>query len=620
MAPHVHQPTVLHVEDRDVNRHLRRRLLEPAGFRVIDAATMREAYAAVVEERPDVVLTDIVLPDGSGFDLTQQIRANPLTEHVRVVQISASFTDPEYRVRGLDSGADAYLIEPVDPAELIAVIRAVVRGRRTEHLLNTIVDVAPMLVTGADRCGRIVLFNPACEALTGYHRKDVVGRPFIETLVSPDDREDVARRLRDTESPAAGPPHESRWRTASGDDRLIEWRTFSVAAPDGGAWSLGIGHDVTEPRQTQNALRSSEQRLRTVIDNTTALVYVVDADCRFMLANATFASMFGFDADTIVGRSLHDLFGADTAKQFEQNNREILRTATAIEYEEVVPQADGVHTYISIKAPLLDDNGRPYAVCGVSTDITERKQLEESLKQADRRKDAFIATVAHELRQPLAPIVTALELVKRRISEEATTHAHEVIERQVRQMERLIEDLLDASRISQGKVAIRPRRVALNDVISHAVSVVRPLVRQREQDLHVHVPGEAIWLDADPDRLQQVFSNLLNNAVKFTPPQGRISLDVEPAPDAITVRVADTGRGIAPDLLPRVFDLFTQASADERGIGVGLAVVRGLVERHGGTVTAHSDGLGKGSEFVVRLPHVRSPGEVGEESAKRPTG
>jgi signal transduction histidine kinase len=152
------------------------------------------------------------------------------------------------------------------------------------------------------------------------------------------------------------------------------------------------------------------------------------------------------------------------------------------------------------------------------------------------------------------------------------------------------------------------------------VSVVRPLVRQREQDLHVHVPGEAIWLDADPDRLQQVFSNLLNNAVKFTPPQGRISLDVEPAPDAITVRVADTGRGIAPDLLPRVFDLFTQASADERGIGVGLAVVRGLVERHGGTVTAHSDGLGKGSEFVVRLPHVRSPGEVGEESAKRPTG
>ena len=620
MARQVHQPTVLHVEDRDGNRHLRRRLLEPAGFRVIEAGTMRDAYAAVVEEHPDVVLTDIVLPDGSGFDLTQQIRANPLTENVRVVQISASFTEPAYRVRGLDSGADAYLIEPVDPAELVAVIRAIVRGRRTEDLLNTIIDGAPMLVTGADRCGRIVLFNPACEALTGYQRKDVIGRPLIETLVSPADREEVARRLRDDESSAAGPPHESRWRTASGDDRLIEWRTFTVPAPEGGTWSLGIGHDVTESRHTQNALRSSEQRLRTVVDNTTALVYVVDAHCRFMLANRAFASTFGLDVETIAGQSLYDLFGADTAKQFEENNRQILQTATAIEYEEVVPHQDGMRTYISVKAPLLDDNGRPYAVCGVSTDITERKRLEESLKQADRRKDAFIATVAHELRQPLAPIVTALELMKRRISEEATTHAHEVIARQARQMERLIEDLLDASRIAQGKVAIRPRRIALNDVIPHAVSVVRPLVHQREQDLHVDVPGEAIWLEADPDRLQQVFSNLLDNAVKFTPPRGRISLAVEPGPDVTTVRVTDTGRGIAPDLLPHVFDLFTQASADERGIGVGLTVVRGLVERHGGTVTAHSDGPGKGSEFVVRLPHGHNPGEVREERAKRPAG
>ena len=200
----------------------------------------------------------------------------------------------------------------------------------------------------------------------------------------------------------------------------------------------------------------------------------------------------------------------------------------------------------------------------MSTDITERKRLEESLKQADRRKDAFIATIAHELRQPLAPIVTALELVKRRISEEATMHAHEVIERQVRQMERLIEDLLDASRISQGKVAIRPERIALNDVMSHAVSVVRPLVREREQDLQVHVPDEVIWLEANPDRLQQVFSNLLNNAAKFTPPRGRISVTAEPELEVITVRVTDTGSGITPDLLPRVFDLFTQASADER--------------------------------------------------------
>lgn len=601
MPTQAFRPTILHVDDREANRHLRRRLLEPAGFRVIEATTVREAMAAVIEHRPDVVLTDVGLPDASGFDLTQQIKGSPLTTHVRVVQISAHFTDAEYRVKGLDSGADAYLIEPVDAAELVAVMRAIVRSRRTEHLLNTIVQEAPMLIAGADQCGGIALFNPACEALTGYRRDEVVGRPFVETLVRPSGREDFARRFRDGGADAAA-PYEAWWRTAAGDERLIELRTFTVAAPDGGAWTLAIGHDVTAERQAQNALRASEQRLRTVLDNTTALVYVVDAGCRFLMINRAFSATFKLEEDAILGRSIKELFQEDIARQFEENNRAIFRSGTAIEFEEVVPHDDGLHTYISVKAPLVDDGGETYAVCGVSTDITERKRLEEDLKQADRRKDAFIATVAHELRQPLAPIVTALEIVKRAISPEATGHAYEVIDRQVRQMERLIEDLLDASRIAQGKVVIRPRRVALNEVVSNALSVVRPVVRDREQDLRVQLPGDSIWVHADPDRLQQVFSNLLNNAAKFTPRKGRISLTVEPDDETVVVHVLDTGRGIAPELLPRVFDLFTQASTDERGIGVGLAVVRGLVERHGGSVAAYSEGPGKGAEFVVRLP------------------
>ncbi len=608
MPTPVSRPTVLHVDDREPNRHVRRRLLEPAGFRVIEATSVADGLAMAIEQRPDLVLTDVGLPDGTGFDLTHLLKSNPLTASVRVVQISAHFTDAEYRVKGLDSGADAYLIEPIDPAELVAVVRAIVRGRRTEDLLNTIIQEAPMLIAGADSAGRIALFNPACEAVTGYRRDDVAGQPFIETLVAPADRDAFARGLRAGVGAARG-PHEVRWRTAAGDDRLIELRTFAVAAPDGGAWTLTIGHDVTAAREAQNALRLSEQRLRTVLDNTTALVYVVDAGCRFLLVNRAFSATFQFDADAVVGRSMYDLFHDEVARQFEENNRAIFRSGTAIEFEEVVPQADGLHTYISVKAPLVDDRGVPYAVCGVSTDITERKRLEDDLKQADRRKDAFIATVAHELRQPLAPIVTALEIVKRGISAEATGHAYEVIDRQVRQMERLIEDLLDASRIAQGKVVIRPSRVALNEIVTHAISVVRPLVRERDQDLRVHLPGDAIWIHADPDRLQQIFSNLLNNATKFTPRKGRITLAVEPDVDTVVVRVADTGRGIGPEMLPRVFDLFTQASTDERGIGVGLAVVRGLVERHGGSIGAFSDGHGKGAEFVVRLPRGETPSE-----------
>ena len=171
-------------------------------------------------------------------------------------------------------------------------------------------------------------------------------------------------------------------------------------------------------------------------------------------------------------------------------------------------------------------------------------------------------------------------------------------------MERLIEDLLDAARIVQGKVGIRPERIALNDVITSALSVVRPLVREREQELHVQLPADPVPITADPQRLQQVFSNLLDNAAKFTPRGGRIGLTVEPGLETVVVRVTDTGRGIPAEMLPGIFDLFAQGSADERGIGVGLAVVRGLVERHGGSVMAYSEGPGKGAEFVVRLPQV----------------
>jgi PAS domain S-box-containing protein len=610
MSPDSSRPTVLHVDDRAENRHLRRRLLEGAGFRVIEASSIREALVAAYEQRPEVMLTDVGLPDGTGFELAQQVKGNPLTAPIRVVQISAHFTDAEYRVRGLDSGADAYLIEPIEPAELVAVIRAIARSRRTEDLLNAIIDRAPMLVAGADREGRVALFNPACEALTGYARGEVLGRPFVETLISPGDRDLVTRRLQAARTSDA--PQEIRWRTAGGTDRVVELRLIAVAAPEGGAWTLSIGHDVTEGRDAQQALRVSEERLRTILDNTTALVYVVDASCRFLLVNRAWGTRFGLEPDAIVGRSIHDLFDADVARQFEENNRAIFRTGTAIEFEEVVPHDDGPHTYISVKGPLVDERGDTYAICGVSTDITERKRLEQDLREADRRKDEFIATIAHELRQPLAPIVTALELVKRGASADTAGRAFEVIERQVGQMERLIEDLLDASRIAQGKVAIRPERIAINEVVTSAISVVGPLVRDREQDLRVQLPGDPVWIVADPQRLQQVFSNLLNNAAKFTPRGGHISLTVEPGAETIVVRVADTGRGIVPEMLPRIFDLFAQGATDERGIGVGLAVVRGLVERHGGSVTAYSEGPGKGAEFVVRLPREK---DVAQEAA-----
>jgi PAS domain S-box-containing protein len=332
------------------------------------------------------------------------------------------------------------------------------------------------------------------------------------------------------------------------------------------------------------------------------VVYVVDDRDRFVMINRQFAQLFDMDPEAVVGRSLYDFFPPDVADQFAANNRKALQTEGSCEFEEVVQHPDGPHTYVSVKAPLYDAEGVPYAICGISTDISERKRLMSALEAAQRQKDAFIATIAHELRQPLGAIQAALALMRARVSRDKGERARTILERQVAQLSRLVEDLLDASRIAQGSVTLRREHTTLNSIIDAAINVVQPLIAGREQHLSVELPCESVWLEADAQRLQQVFSNLLTNASKFTDPHGDIAITVEPRADAVIVRVRDTGRGIAADVLPHIFDLFAQATPDERGLGIGLAVVRGLVEGHGGTVDARSGGPGQGSEFTVRLP------------------
>lgn len=349
-------------------------------------------------------------------------------------------------------------------------------------------------------------------------------------------------------------------------------------------------------------LRESQARLRTIIDSTPALVYVVDATSRFQLVNRHFAQRFSLDPAEVVGASLFDHFPADTAAQFAANNRRVLDVNAVCEFEEAVAFGDEVRTYVSVKAPLHDAQGVPYAVCGVSTDISEQKRLVVALELAHRQKDAFIATVAHELRQPIGAIQAALGVMQARMGRPQGERARTIVERQVQQLARMVDDLLDAGRIAQGKVTLRRASVTLNDIIDAVVQVAQPSVREREQRLDVVMPDNPVRLDADASRLQQVFSNLLTNAVKFTPPGGRVQLSVETSAHSVCVRVRDTGQGIPSEVLPHIFDLFTQAAPDGRGLGIGLAVVRVLVERHGGTVEARSAGPGAGSEFIVRLP------------------
>lgn len=244
-------------------------------------------------------------------------------------------------------------------------------------------------------------------------------------------------------------------------------------------------------------------------------------------------------------------------------------------------------------------------------EIADRKRAEEALKDAARRKDEFLATLAHELRNPLAPVRNALEIIRLAgNSPRSVEQARSMMERQVNQMVRLIDDLLDVSRITRGKLRLERDNIALQSVIDIALDSSRPLIEQAGLTLRVALPDIPIVLHADRVRLAQVFSNLLNNASKFTERGGSVALMAEQKDGQVTVRVRDTGIGIPVEKLPQVFDLFTQVNRslnrDQGGLGIGLALVRQLVEMHGGTVEAHSEGVGRGSEFVVCLPVARA--------------
>ena len=254
-------------------------------------------------------------------------------------------------------------------------------------------------------------------------------------------------------------------------------------------------------------------------------------------------------------------------------------------------------------------------------EMRERRAAEDALKAADQRKDEFLATLAHELRNPLAPIRNGLQIMRMTNDLETIGRAQIMMERQLQQMVRLVDDLLDVSRITTGKLVLRTERISLQDVMTIAIDAVRPLIDAKRHTLAVDLPAITIELDADATRLSQIFSNILNNAVKYTEPGGSIRVTARLAYGAVEIRVADTGIGIAADKIPEVFDMFTQFDASpERthgGLGVGLALAKRLVQLHGGTITARSDGLGCGSEFTVRLPLATAPADAANAEVRR---
>jgi PAS domain S-box-containing protein len=476
--------------------------------------------------------------------------------------------------------------------------------RRSEQELADFFENATIGLHCVGPDGTILRANRAELDMLGYCPEEYVGHHIAEFHADEEAICEILRRLRAREHLGEYPAR-MRCRDGSIKDVLID---SSVLWRDGEfVHTRCFTRDVTASKQAEDRLRESESRLQAVLDHTPAIVYVVDAEGRFRFINRRWQEEYGLTNEKVVGRRLHDFFPTETADQFVRNNLRVLEAGSPSVFEESILEGGNWRTFMSVKMPFNYGAGSTPSICGISTDITERKRLEDELRETDRRKDEFLATLAHELRSPLAPIRNALQILKMpRVDAETVERSREMMERQVNHLVRLVDDLLDVSRVMRGKIELRRETVELASVVARAVETAQPLIEVQGHRLEITLPSESLLLDADPVRLAQVVGNLLTNAAKYTEPGGRIRLTAQRDGDMVELRVRDTGIGIASHMLPRIFDLFVQAdhasTKAQGGLGIGLTLVKNLVEMHTGTVEARSEGLGKGSEFVVRLP------------------
>lgn len=389
-----------------------------------------------------------------------------------------------------------------------------------------------------------------------------------------------------------------------------------------GSVSGGIAawRDINELKRVQTALQDSEERFRSLTESLPAKVFLTDLDGVNTYASRRLYQFTGAAPGSLLGHGWIDFVHPDDRPRVREAWKQVLQGATSYEIEYRVRNAAGVYKWFLIRGNRVENGaGKVIGWCGAAIDIDEARQAQAALRAANESKDVFLATLAHELRNPLAPVRNATRILASPTADALTTSwCREVIDRHVAIMARLLDDLLDVSRITRGKLELRREPVLLWSLLGSAVETSRPLIDARRHTLVVQLPDEPVRLKVDPVRIIQVISNLLNNAAKFTPDQGRIELSAHADPAEIVIEVRDNGIGLRVDALDRIFSIFSQVEERrdeaEGGLGIGLALVKGLVEMHGGRVEARSEGVGYGSAFRIVLP--RAP--LGEDDARRP--
>jgi len=507
--------------------------------------------------------------------------------------------------------------------------------REAGALQNAIFNSANFSSIATDAKGVIQIFNVGAERMLGYAAMEVTNRITPADISDPQEVIARAKALSVELSTPIMPGFDALvFKASRGIEDIYELTyirkdgsrfpaivsvTALRDASDGIIGYLLIGTDNTARKQIEAERMLLDQRVRDQQFYTRSLIEsnidaLITTDLRGIITdiNKQMEALTGCTRDELIGAPFKDYFTDPDRAQAGINR--VLNESKVTDYELTARARDGKETVVSYNATTFHDRDRKLqGVFAAARDVTERKRYEQSLQEADRRKNEFLAMLAHELRNPLAPIRNALQIMRLKASEEhkrpedeAVRSASAMMERQVGQMVRLVDDLLDVSRISRGKIELRRTSIELASAVHQAVEVIRPQCIDMNHTLHVSLPTNPVYLNADPTRLAQVLGNLLNNACKFTDVGGQIWLTVIHEGNQAVIRIRDIGIGIASEQLPRIFDMFVQIDTSlERsvsGLGIGLTLVKNLVEMHGGTVMVHSAGLGHGSEFTVRLP------------------
>ncbi len=529
---------ILLVDDEPRNLDALESILETSGCTLIKAQTADHALFAILQNEFAAIVLDIKMPGTDGLELARLIKQRKRSQHVPILFLTAHTLDEQEVLLAYGAGGVDFMSKPINPDILRSKIAVFADLFRTTRALASTVDALNAEIAERHR---------AQEQLR-------LAKDELET-------------------------------------RVLE-RT-------------------TELARANRELRDNEEWLRLALAVAQVATWEWDLASGKMRWSADPEIVFGFPAGSFGShRRIANAVHVDDIASLEAAFHRAIATGD-FEADYRVVRPDNSMVWIADRGRIVhDSNNQPTRIVGVSVNLTRRKALEEALLESDRRKDEFLATLAHELRNPLAPIRYAVNVVGMKGPETPELRwAIDIIERQTQHMARLIDDLLDVNRITRNTLELRKETVDLASVISSAVEASQPLIEQNQQKLVVELPSQTILLDGDTVRLAQVFSNLLHNASKYSKvPEagGTIWLTARHDESTVTISVRDNGIGIAKPMLSKVFDMFTQVGRSrgqsEGGLGIGLALAKRLVEMHGGAIEARSDGLGKGSEFVVCLP------------------